>query len=99
MRDPGGDLGARGDKSLREEAERVLCNGEEAVKPAAKRRKGGEGSPAVPISAFHIRLSRVFFDPSYTVWRERQEEVAPRASSGGHIVTIVHDAAVSVLGR
>jgi hypothetical protein len=34
----GGDLGARGDESFREEAERVLCNGEEALKLAAEKR-------------------------------------------------------------
>jgi len=38
MRAPGGDLGAGGDESFREEVERVLCKGEEAVKPAAERR-------------------------------------------------------------
>jgi len=41
MRDPGGDLGAGGDEWFPEEAERVLCNGEEGVKPGREAERNG----------------------------------------------------------
>ena len=79
MRDSGGDLDAGGDESFCEEAERVLCNGEGKVKPAAERRKGWEGSPAVPISAFHIRLSKVFYAKTITAgFNKRGKRSGPR---------------------
>jgi hypothetical protein len=51
-------LGARGDESFREEAERVFCSGEGKVRPAAEGGKGGEGSPAVPIPDLWMNYGR-----------------------------------------
>jgi len=44
MRHPGADLGASGDEWFREEAERVLCNEEEEIKPSREARRSGPQS-------------------------------------------------------